>query len=129
MNFMMQQLLMLQQQQLAMAQNFATATTTAAMVKYPTIKFPKWDGQRSTVPVFLAQLDSYKGDPYFAAVADWSMTTPSNRRKSQCVYSNMLTALTQDQLAPFLNNMRFAHDGMAMMASLTKTINRSRPEH
>ena len=102
---MMQQLIMLQQQQLAMAQNFTTATSTAAQIKYPTIKFPKWDGKRSTVPVFLAQLDSYKGDPYFAAVTDWTTTTIANKRESQRVYSDMLTALTQDQLSPFLNNL------------------------
>ena len=129
MTFMMQQLIMLQQQQLAMAQNFAAATTTAAQVKYPSIKFPKWDGQRSTVPVFLAQLDSYKREPYFAAVTDWTTTMQSNKREIQRVYSNMLSALSQDQLTPFLNNVRFANDGIAMTASLVKTINPSRPEH
>ena len=113
---MMQQLIMLQQQQLAMAHNFTTATTMAALPKYPTIKFQKWDGLRSTVPIFLVQLDSYKGDPYFAVVTVWIMTTPSNQHKSQHVYSYMLTALTQDQLAPFLNNVWFAYDGITIMA-------------
>ena len=74
---MIQQLLVLQQQQLAMATYFASATTTANLPKYPMIKFPKWDGKRASVPVFFAQLKSYKGDPFFTAVASWDITMPT----------------------------------------------------
>ena len=45
------------------------------------------------------------------------------------MYGDMLNALTQDQLSPFLNNPRLANDGIAMSASLVETINPSRPEH
>jgi hypothetical protein len=129
MTVMIQQLLVLQQQQLAMATNFASATTTANLPKYPSIKFPKWDGKRASVPVFFTQLESYKGDPLFVAVVSWNITTPTTQRESQRIYGDMLASLTQEQLAPFLNNARFANDGIAMMASLVETINPSRPEH
>ena len=112
-----------------MATNFASATTAANLPKCPTIKFPKWDGKRASVSVFFVQLESYKGQPFFTDFVCWDITTPTAHRESQRVYGDMLAALTQEQLSPFLNNARFSNDGIAMMASLVKTINPSRPEH
>ena len=129
MGFMIQQLLVLQQQQLAMATNFVSAMTTANLPKYPTIKFHKWDGKQASVPVSMAQLESYKGNPFFVVVARWYVTTHTTQRESQRIYDNMLAALTQDQLAPFLNNTRFVNDGIVMMALLIGTINPSQPKH
>ena len=65
-------------------------------------KIPKWDGKQLTVHVFLTQLESYKGDSYFVALSNWTMKRMPNQFESQCIYSNMLMALTQDQLELFL---------------------------
>ena len=112
-----------------MVTNFTAAATTVALPKYTTIKFLKWNSEQLSVPVFLAQLESYKGDPLFAAVVNWHVTSPTTQRESQQIYGDMLAALTQDQLASFLNNTIFLNDGIAMTASLDETINPSRPEH
>ena len=119
----------LQQQQLTMASNFTAATMKATKPKAPSVKFPTWDGTTESVPVFLAQLSSYKGDPFFATVLDWTYTVPSNVVESRRICIDMITSLTKEQLAPYLNNPRFANDGIAMVASLTDKISPSRPEN
>ena len=55
----------------------------------PTITFPKWDGQPGTVPIFLAQIESYKADPWFARVTNWIITLPTEAA-SQRVYADLM---------------------------------------
>ena len=79
---MIQQLIALQQQQLAMATNFTAATMLTTKPKYPTVKFPKWDGKNKPILIFLAKLNSYMVDPFFANVTNWTATSPSNAIES-----------------------------------------------
>jgi len=32
----------------------------------------RWDGQRHSIPYFLVRVESYKRDPYFAHIIDWT---------------------------------------------------------
>ena len=80
MKFVMQQLLQQQQQNQVMMQQLMKSATS--VVKKPTTLFSKYSGKLDTFPFFVMKLNSYKADPYFAGVTDWTDTQQGTRIKA-----------------------------------------------
>ena len=71
-----------QQTQLMMAQ-FTASSNQSVIIKKPTTEFPSWNDSKDTISLFLAQLGSYKSDPYFNKVTSWKVTLPADAAQSR----------------------------------------------
>ena len=93
------------------------------------LPFPKWDGTPPTTPLFLAQIETYKDEAFYDGVHDWTQTTPTNRQHSVSIISDMQDFLPSSISSMFLNDARFASDGIAMLLSLLTHPNPSSNEN
>ena len=91
--------------------------------------FPKWDRTLPTTPLFLAQIETYKSEAFYAGVHDWTQTTPTTRQLSVAISSDMLDSLLSFISSMFLNDLIFASDGIAMLSSLITHLNPSSNEN
>ena len=91
--------------------------------------FPTWDGTPSTTPMFLAQIETYKPNSFYAGVHNWTQTTPNNRQLSVAISSDMLALLPSSISLMFLNDARFLSDRIAILLSLLTHINPSSNEN
>ena len=85
--------------------------------------FPKWEGKLSTTPLFLAQIETYKDEAFYVSIHDWTQTTPMTRQFSIAIISDMLASLLTPISSMFLNDARFASDGITMLSSLITLLN------
>ena len=53
----------------------------------------KWDSTPPTTPLFLAHIETYKSEAFYARVHDWTQKTPTNRQLSVAIFSEMLASL------------------------------------
>ena len=90
--------------------------------------FPKWEGTPPTTPLFLAHIETYKAKALYTRVHVWTQTTPTNRKLSVTISSDMLASLPSSILSMFLNDSRFASEGITMLSSLLTHINPSSNE-
>ena len=79
------------------------------------------------VPLFLAQLASYKADPWCAPVSEWVMTRHGQEAFSQCIYANMMVAgrLPQVQLNQFLSCVECVNGDIKMLHAMVDHIHPS----
>ena len=101
-------------------QSFASSQASFAatqLPKAPTTKFPTWDGKQSTVPLLLACIQNYKGDPFYTEVYDWSTTTPETEQQSRHIFTDMFAALPPAECHQFLNNPAYVNNGIGMLAA------------
>ena len=54
---------------------------------------------------------------------DWTQTTPTNRQLSVAISSDMMASLPSLISSMFINDARFASDGIAMLSSLLTQLN------
>jgi hypothetical protein len=110
---------------------FMQQLASSSAPKGPTAHFPKWDGTNASVPVFLAQIGSYRADPFFTPVTDWTTTIAGQEPYSQRIYANMMATgkLPVAQLDQFLHRPEYVNRGIDMLHSLITKLNPSRPEH
>ena len=87
--------------------------------------FPKWVGTPPTTPLYLAQMATYKAEAFYSRVHDWTHTTPTNQQLSIAIRSDILASLPSSISLMFLNDARFASDGIAMISSLFIHLNLS----
>ena len=87
--------------------------------------FPKWDGIPPTNPLLLVYLVTYKADAFYSGVNDWTHTTPTNQKLSIEISSDILALLPSSNSLMFLNDTRFASDGIIMLSSLLTHLNPS----
>ena len=76
-------------------------------------------------PLFLDQIATYKSEAYYAVVHDWTCTTLASRQLSVVISSNMLASLLSSISLMFLNDLRFASDGIAMLSLFLTYLNPS----
>ena len=95
----------------------------------PTTPFPKWNSKRETVPIWLVQLDNYKGDVFFRSVFDWSQTLPNTAIQSRQVYTDLFRDgnLPKDELNQFLNRTELVNKGFETLALLVSFLNPDSP--
>ena len=119
--------LMVQNHASLMAQNQATlqavadmnrAATAAQRPKAPTTEFPKWDGNRDTLPLWEMRLTSYKSDPFFNRVISWDSTQPGNEAESRRVLDDLLANVPAVHLDRFINDPSFSKDGIKALKAL-----------
>ena len=79
--------------------------------------------------MFLAQIETYKAEDFYAGVHNWTQTTPTNRELSVAISSYMLASLPSFILSMFINGARFASDGIAMLSYLLTHLNPSSNEN
>ena len=106
-------------------QSLATSQASFAYTqvnKAPTTKFPTWDGKQSTVPLLLARIENYKGDPFFNKVVDWTATISGS-------FIDMFAALPSSECHQFLNNPAYVNNGIGMLSSFVNYFNPFNPEH
>ena len=96
---MMQQLLQQNQQTALLLQQLST---DRASTRAPKVAFPDWDGKTESLPFILPVIDSYKADPYFANVVDWTTTQPGT--VSRRIHDDMFAKLPQSHLHSYVNN-------------------------
>ena len=109
----------------AAALNSIAATSTA---RGPALPFPSWDGSPNSLPVFLANLENYKADPFFSSVISWTYTDPADVVVSRRICTDMYARLPPMHLQPFFNNPSFTNDGIKMLDAFLRTISPERPE-
>ena len=91
--------------------------------------FTKWDGTLPTTPPFLAQIETYKAEAFYAGVHNWAQTTPTNRQLSVAISSDMLASLPSSISSMFLNDTIFVSDGIKMLSSLITHLKPSSNEN
>ena len=96
-------------------------------VKKPTTPFPKYSGSLDTFPFFVMRLNSYKADPYFAAVTDWTVTTATSVNQSKRIHDDMFEVLPSKYLHQFLDQPMFAGRGIEMLVALLNSIHPNNP--
>ena len=131
-NFLLQQLV---------SQGATTATALQAFAltskfiadhqkpKAPITKFPSRDGKLDTVPLLMACIVNYKGDPFFLSVADWTTMLPGTEQQSCRIFSDMIAALPAVECDQFLNDPDYVDDGFRMLTDFLEYINPTNPEH
>jgi hypothetical protein len=72
----------------------------------PRVPFPTWDGSKVNLPLFLAQIESYKSDPFFASVTNWTVTLLGQEIYSKRLYANMMAKLPTKKLHQFLGDSK-----------------------
>ena len=77
--------------------------------------FTKWDSTLTTTLLFLEQIETYKAEAFYAGVHDWTQKTPTNRKISVAISSDMLALLLSSISLMFLNDTRFASDDIVML--------------
>ena len=90
--------------------------------------FQKWDGTLPTTPLFLAQIETYKAEDLYSRVYNWTQTTLNNKKVSVATSSEMLASFTSSISSMFLNDAKFASDGITMLQSLLTELNPSSNE-
>ena len=91
--------------------------------------FPKWDRTLPTTLLFLAQIKTYKAKAFYTCIHDWTQTTPTTRQLSVAIRLNMLSLLPASISSMFLNDSRFASDGITMLPWLITHPNLSSNEN
>ena len=105
--------------------DLANATqTTASKITPPS--FPKWDGDVSSLEIFLERIDTFKNHPYFAAIYDWT-TAGINTEEALHIRTEMFDKLPQKHLSLFINDPRYKTDGIAMLHRLLARLNPNDP--
>ena len=130
--FLLQQLIQQNATTAAAMQSFATSQASIAALqlpKAPTTKFPTWDGKQSSVPLLLARIENYKGDPFFAHVTVWSTTISGTEQQSRRIFTDMFAALPPAKCHQFLNNPTYVNNGFGMLSAFIDYLNPSNPEH
>ena len=130
--FLLQQLIQQNATTAAAMQSFATSQASIAALqrpKAPTTKFPTWDGKSSTVPLLLARIENYKGDPFFDQVTNWACTVPGTEQQSRRIFTDMFAALPTAECHQFLNNPAYVDNGFGMLYTFIDYLNPSNPEH
>ena len=77
--------------------------------------FPKWYGIPPTTPLLLAHILTYKAESFYTGVHDWTCTTPASRQLNVIIRSNILDLLPSSISSMFLNESRFASEGITMI--------------
>ena len=98
------------------------------MPSKPVTAFPKYTGKRNDVPLFLARLTNYKADPFYKDVFDWSTAHVGFAEQSRVLRSDVLDNIPASDQALFVNDIRYDHDGFAMLARLIDKLNPNTPE-
>ena len=78
-----------------------------------------------TKPLFLAQVVTYKSKAYYAGVQDWTQMTTKTKHLSVAISSDTLFSLPHSVSSIFLNDARFASNGIDVMLSLLTHLNPS----
>jgi len=95
----------------------------------PQVPFPTWDGSKVNLPLFLARIESYKTDPFFAPVTSWTTTLPGQEIYSERLYADMMSKLPTAQLHQFLSRPEFVNRGFEMLHALHAHMDPSNPEN
>ena len=95
----------------------------------PRVPFPTWDGSKVNLPLFLARIESYKSDPFFAPVTNWTATLPGQEIYSERLYADMMSKLPTAQLHQFLSRPEFVNRGFEMLHALQSHMDPSNPEN
>ena len=125
MQLLMEQLL---QSNNIMAQGLQSLATQSSP-KGPSTIFPRWDGQHVSIPYFMVGVESYKRNPYFAPVKDWTHTVPGTEAQSRRIFTDLRAAIPPSHMVQFLHHPRYVDNGILMLAHLLDRLNPSRPEH
>ena len=80
-------------------------------------------------PLFLAQIATYNSEAFYAGMHDWMRTTPTSRKLSVAISSKILDSLPSSISLMFLNDTRFASDGIAKISLLLTDLNPSSNEN
>jgi hypothetical protein len=97
-----------QEQQLKLQQT--SASTSSAPPS------PAWDGSYEHLKVHMEELKLFKLHPFFQSVTDWKTADPfSSTQSLQHLHKEMLAKLSKHLLPIFLNDVRYTHDGIAML--------------
>ena len=91
--------------------------------------FPKWEGTLPTTPLIPAQIETYKAEAFYASIHNWTQTKSTTRQISVSISSDMLASLPALILLMFLNDARFASEGITMLSSLITRLNPSSNEN
>ena len=91
--------------------------------------FPKWDETQPTTPLFLAQIETYKAEAFYASIHTWTQMAPTTRHISVAISSDILALLPSSISLMFLNNARFVSDGITMLSLLITRLNPSSNEN
>ena len=73
-------------------------------------------GTPVTTPLLLAKVTTYKAKALYSGVHNWTQTTQAIKHISVTIRSDMLASIPQSISSMFLNNARFASDGIAMLS-------------
>ena len=67
-------------------------------------------------PLFLAQIETYKAEAFYARIQDWEKTTQTTRQLSVAISLDMLLSLPALISSMFLNDARFLSDGITILS-------------
>ena len=83
------------------------------------------------VPLFLAQIVSYKSDDWFPMVTNWVTIQPSQWAYIQRLYSIIMVRGRHPtaQLYPLLNYPEYVNHGIEMLTVLVEYLNPIRPKN
>ena len=85
--------------------------------------FPKWYGTPPYKPIFLAQEENYKAKAYYSIISDWNRTILSTRHISVSISADMLQSLPRSISSMFLNDARFASNGISLLSHILSRLN------
>ena len=85
--------------------------------------------ENPSVPLLLARIENYKGEPFFNLVVDWSQTLSGTEQHSRRIFTDMLAALPSSECHQFLNNTAYVNNGFGMLATFIDYLDPSNPEH
>ena len=71
----------------------------------------------------------YKAKAFYTGVHDWTQTTPTTRHLSVAISLDILASLLSSISSMFLNEARFASDGITILSSLITHLNPSSNEN
>ena len=97
--------------------------------KGPSTIFPQWDGQHISIPYFMVGVESYKRDPYFSPITDWTRTLPGMETQSCRIFTGLRASIPPSHMIQFLQHPQYVDNGILMLFHLQDRLNPSRPEH
>ena len=79
--------------------------------------------------LLLAQIETYNAKAFYAGIRNWTQMTPTTRKISVDITSDMLASLPSSISSMFLNDARFMSDGITMLSLLITHLDDSSNEN
>ena len=85
--------------------------------------FTKWYGTPTTKSLFLTKVFTYKSEAYYVGIQYWTQTKTATKHLSISIIVYVLSSLPCSVSSIFLNEAKFAFDGIDMLSYLITHLN------